>query len=358
MKKMLKTRIVRTKIIALILCLVVVTAFLPQGVSKAQSGTQLVVSPSTSNIPVGGSTTANLSVIAGSAVNGFDITITYDPAVVSLESWAHGSYLSNLLEVRREISSGRIRLVYVQNKTAEANGDGTLLTFTFRGVTLGSSAVSITAATLASSNGSTYSPPTQNGTINIVQDSTYTPTITPEATVTPTMTHTTTATSTHTPTATFTRTSTPTSTRTPTRTPTHAFVSSSTFTPTRSLSKTSTPAAISTGQVSPTLFVEDTATPVPTGTSAALLTLTVWPTTTDNPGIVKNLTATAAIVATTPTATKAGPIDTLIDLVAPEKLALLNQLMCGVSLLLLILLLILIIMIIKRLRSRNRNKSS
>lgn len=356
MRKMLnKTGTAKKALFALVICLVVVSAFLPQEGIKAQSGTQLVISPSTSDIPVGGSTTVNVNVVAGSGVNGFDITLTYDPAVVSLESWDFGGYLSNLLQViPPNLSSGQIKLVYVQNHTADAVGDGTLLTFTFEGLTTGCSAVTISSATLANSSGDTYSPLTQNGTINIIDTSTDTPTVTPEATNTPTSTHTATPTFTRTPTATYTRTP----TRTPTRTATHAFVPSSTFTPTRTLSMTRTPGIVPTGQAALTATPAGTTTPVPTGTSAALLTLTVWPTATGDAEIAKNITETPASTVATPTESGSSLVDSLTDLISADKLEIINQLMCGVSLLLLILLLVLILMIVSRRRNKNKNKSS
>ncbi|MHC1739939.1 MAG: cohesin domain-containing protein [Anaerolineaceae bacterium] len=313
----------RAQLLAFILVLVLIAAFLPVQTTHAQSSTQVSISPSTKDIIIGETTEIALNIAGGVDINAFDVTISFNPSVVSLESFSEGGYLSNLALVVNSAETGKLHLVYTQLATAGVTGDGTLLRIVFKGLAVGSSSINIDSIALADSASALIYPSTQNGIINVGIGAPNTPTHT--LTVTPT--HTVTTTQTVTPTATHTP------TRTPTRTPTPSLIS-----------PTKTPTRIST------LIVRASSTPItvntlaPTSTSSALLTLTVIPIPITGKDVTPSATVegisaeNGGLISPTPTQTAIGIPTT----------GLFNQLLCGISILLLILLIILMVLIIKR----------
>ena len=350
------TAIKRAMTLLIIFSLVLVTVLIPQGTIQAQSNPQASISPSSATISVGETTTVSVNISSGADINAFDITVTYDPAFITLDSYSTGSYLNNLAKIREINNSGSLNLVFTQLATAGANGDGTLLNLVFRGTAEGKSAVTITSLSLAQSSGALFQPSIQNGEINVgaaqpVFTMTSTTTVTPPAihTSTATATSTSTATPTNTTTATHTitptRTSTPIRTATPTRT--SVVVSKASSTPTRTPSsafiRTATRAAANTQTTAKS--------GTPTESSLALTTLTVQAqtlaapieTTSQAAGTVSGGTQTAGEITPTPA----------IELPIPQT-GQYSQLLCFVFILLLIILIILMVIILKR-RSKKKN---
>lgn len=156
----------------------------------AQAGPQVRVNPAESVIPVGGLTSVTLEVLGGVEVNAFDLKMTYDPAVLTLEAVTPGTYLSNLAEVKKQIEPGLIRLVYTQLATAAVSGDGPLLQLSFRGAAEGSAAIVLEALQLAGPSGGLVEPELVCGVVHVAgaaptETPTQAPTQTPEPTRTP-----------------------------------------------------------------------------------------------------------------------------------------------------------------------------
>jgi len=337
-----KTKAPATKkavFIGLVLCLVLTAILVPNQMTGAQSGSQISVSPSSTTIEIGDSKSVAINVQNGNGMSGFDITITYDPSVVSLDTWSHGGLLSNLLMVKEESSPGSLWLVFVQNNTPGATGSGTLLNLNFRGLTSGSSPVTISSVIFADVNGTEWHPAISNGDIIVSAPPTNTPS--PTFTLTSTSTSTSTGTVTPAPTnkPTFTRTPTKFSTLVPpTRTPTR--------TPTKIVTKTST------SFVLPTLVKSQT----PTSPINYFMTLTARATHVTVTPLPPDYTATAAIKnQMTPTVSvELTKTAKSITLGAAEELQKLNTMLCGISLFLLLLLLLLILLIVKRRNNRRK----
>lgn len=327
-----------------ITCLVLITVSIPRGIILAQSSPLASISPASTDINIGDSTTVSVYLSSMVDINAFDITITYDPTVVTLESYAFGGFLSNLAQIRESNTSGSLNLVYTQLATAGANGEGTLLTLTFSGIAAGKSAITIGSLSLAQPSGNSFQTALQNGEINVTAKSaTAVPTAVP--TTVPTTTSTSTSTTTATYTSTFT--STPTHTSTPTRTSTAMPRASLTPTKTSSISiaRTSTKAPSSTPKTVRTV--------VPTATSLALSTLTVQAqtlnasTTTPTPVVAEASAVNTAAPGgeVTPTAAIALPI---------PQTGQFSQLLCFSFLFLLIILFILLVIILRR-RAKKQN---
>lgn len=199
------------------------------GAVRAQSGTPTVaILPEFSSVVVGTPVQLQLVVRDGVNVNGYDITITYDAARLSLASWSHGGYLSNLWTAQKTDLPGTFRLAVVQLAAAPVSGDGVLLNFVFNTLAAGESDVTIAQAIFADLQGAETSPIRLDGGVAAAAEPSATPTMT--STVTATATATQTATLTMTMTQTQTQTATPTLTATPTWTPTPTRTRSSTAT--------------------------------------------------------------------------------------------------------------------------------
>jgi len=113
---------------------------LPVLMVQAQDLTELRIRPEISEATKGDMVTVTVDVIRGENLSGYDITIIYDPAVVDVASWAHGTYLSNLAVLKTELEPGRIRMAAVQVGVAGVSGDGTLLILNFDALYAGESA--------------------------------------------------------------------------------------------------------------------------------------------------------------------------------------------------------------------------
>ena len=194
--------------------------FAPAAPVRAQGATLLSVEPAQASVEVNGEREIGLLVSGAVSLNAFDVQVEYDANLLSLSKWEFGDLLSNLAVVKRDDLPGSFRLVATQLATPGVSGDGVLLKLTFSGKLQGSSAITITKAEFARSEGGLSLPELQNGRMNILPAS---PTATPTAVPTATATTAPTATATQKPpTATATRqppTAAPTNTVRPTERP-------------------------------------------------------------------------------------------------------------------------------------------
>ena len=148
---------------------------------EAQTVVQL--SPSALDLPLGGSATLRLEVLGGLEVNAYDVTVRYDPAVITFVSWSHSGYLSHLAQVYKVDEPGTLRLVFTQLATPPVSGDGILLNLVFMGAAEGSSEVLIERLDFAGSDGTITNPQLIGATIRV--DATLP---TPRPTAAPTLT--------------------------------------------------------------------------------------------------------------------------------------------------------------------------
>lgn len=149
---------------------------------KAQQITSLVFSPSNVSVVIDQTATITLDVIDGSNLNAYDLFISYNEEVITLESWSHGTYFSSLAIIRQENLPGLLHLVVTQMATAGVSGDGTLLELVFRGVKEGLTTVEITDIELVTSEGVIVAPNLYGSVISVTSEKM--PTITPLQTFT------------------------------------------------------------------------------------------------------------------------------------------------------------------------------
>jgi len=209
--------------LALLLLVSLLLAALPLPV-LGQGSTVLAVDPAQASVEVNGQREIALLVTDADNLNAFDVQVEYNGDLLTLAKWEFGDLLSNLAVVKRDDLPGSFRLVATQLATPGVSGDGVLLKLTFSGKLTGSSAIMITKAEFARSEGGLSLPELQNGNITIIP-----------AQPTATLTHTPTVTATLTPTATSTiqPSATVTATKTVTLAPTATKAASATPAPTR-----------------------------------------------------------------------------------------------------------------------------
>lgn len=184
---------------------------------RAQSETQLCITPGVASVPVGGIITVSIEVVNGNNLNAYDLTILYDTEVVTLESWGHGDYLTNLAVVKKVQEPGSFRLVVTQLASPGVSGDGTLLNLVFRGIQPGSSDVTLQAVRMVTTASEAIFPALSGAVITVSEIAV--PSFTPTNTLSPQ----------------------PTFTLTPTLTPTRTPTIPGTYTPTRPPMLTGTP---------------------------------------------------------------------------------------------------------------------
>ena len=203
--------------LALMLLVWLLLAGLPMPV-LAQGGTVLAVDPAQASVPVNGQREIHLLVTGADNLNAFDVQVEYDANLLSLAKWEFGDLLSNLAVVKRDDLPGSFRLVATQLATPGVSGDGVLLKLFFSGEQTGTSAITITKAEFARSEGGLSLPQLEHGSMTVIPaQPTATATRTPTATTTLAPTATATRTPTATPTATRTATLPPTATATATK---------------------------------------------------------------------------------------------------------------------------------------------
>jgi hypothetical protein len=167
---------------------------LGQGIPAARAnGPSITIEPANSRIPLGSQVTVEVVIWEAVNVNAYDLTINYDPQRLSLSSWSHGVFLQNLFLITERNLPGELRLAVSQLASPPVSGNGALLKLVFNTLSAGTSAISISQATIAEPNGATYTPALTPGTVEISLDPTFTaqpnPTATPTRTTAPTATN-------------------------------------------------------------------------------------------------------------------------------------------------------------------------
>jgi hypothetical protein len=160
--------------------------------AKAQSQTTLAVEPEAREVPFGNQVVLELTVTLGLNVNAFDLTVEYDPEVLSFEAWENGDYLTNLATVKEVNDPGTFRLAVTQLAQPAVSGDGVLIALTFNSEGAGESSINLVDVAFADSQGNKFEPETVDGMVAVTLSPTFTSTPTPTRTPTtkPTLTST------------------------------------------------------------------------------------------------------------------------------------------------------------------------
>jgi len=180
MMRWIKALFVGIGLAALVLC--------AAGRASAQDVPRLVFVPTASEVPLGTDFTIELAIEDGVDLNAFDVTVTFDEAVLDLLNYSFGDYFANLATVSVVNVDGSLRVAATQLATDPVSGDGTLLVLSFNARGAGMTALDIENAEMAGPGGEKTLPETVSGSVLVTVAPTYSPTVTvtPTATVTPT----------------------------------------------------------------------------------------------------------------------------------------------------------------------------
>lgn len=165
---------------------------IPNAFAYAQSGTVLDLLPSTTSIAQDATVAVTVNVRNGIDLNAYDLTILYDPEIVSLESWSHGPFFTNLALIVNENTPGQLHLAATQLASSSVTGDGVLLNLEFQGILPGISTLLFQDVELATKNGGLVIPSLQSAiiTVTTVTAVSVTPLPTGSTAKTPTQTNT------------------------------------------------------------------------------------------------------------------------------------------------------------------------
>jgi hypothetical protein len=246
----------------------------------------------------------------------FEFTVTFDPAVVHMQSATMGSFLGSTgrtvvaLPLSIDNTGGSVTYGgFTFGSAAGPSGTGTVAQLTLQAVAAGSSSLDFSAAQLADTQAHVLGPLTKSSGSVTVSGGGVTSTPTRTGTATPTATRT--PTPTQTPTRTTTPAATPTNTLTPTRTQTSTATATPSTTPTGTITATPVDTATPTLTETRTPTPTGTLTPTLTPTGGATATATGTPTATQTPGDTLTPTQTPTITAT--------PTDTTTPTVTPTR---------------------------------------
>lgn len=150
------------------------SAFSPLPPVRAQT-LALAIVPPVASVALNGTNSVTLDVNVENVVDlySYDVTFTYDPALLDLTAWAHGGFLTSLYQYRVVDTPGSLRLAFGQVGVPAVSGSGTLIRLTFSGLTSGSAAVTIANAVFSKPTGAKMYPTLRHGLINVI----YNPTI-------------------------------------------------------------------------------------------------------------------------------------------------------------------------------------
>jgi hypothetical protein len=139
--------------------------------ASAQAVPMVAVSPGTTDLYLNGTDTGQISLVITGAVEivGFDVIVTYDDTLMTLDGYSVGGFFSSLsYYCYPPINAvGSTQIVCILFNMESASGDGTLFTLNFTGTTPGTSAIEIQKAQLTNLDEEFIQAVKVNGTINV-----------------------------------------------------------------------------------------------------------------------------------------------------------------------------------------------
>jgi len=138
--------------------------------AQAQDQTTVFFDPAPGSIILNGTQTIAVKIQNGVNVNAMDVEILYDPALLSVDSYANGGYLSNVSLVYKVNVPGQLRLVYTQLARPGVSGDGTLVNIIFRGNAVGFSPLTFNFVGLYDPVGIETLPAVNHGSLAVHSD--------------------------------------------------------------------------------------------------------------------------------------------------------------------------------------------
>jgi hypothetical protein len=134
------------------------------------SPTSIAVDPSFKEVIINSVFKIDLNVSDVTDLYLWVITIEWDPSIIEFQSYTEGTFLKvgrNTTIMDAGVSPGKVnRLVCtILGPVSGVNGSGSLVTFTFKAVSLGTTSISITFSDLLNSNGEHIAHDTHDGAV-------------------------------------------------------------------------------------------------------------------------------------------------------------------------------------------------
>ena len=156
----------RERMIAYLSAACLLLLLLP-GQAAAQGQTVLAVTPAEAEVVTAAQFRLNLTLTDAVALNAFDIKVEYNGALLRLDGWTNGGFLSNLSVVVLSNEPGSFRLVCTQLATEGATGSGELVLLNFTALAQGQTDITITKAELSDKQSTMIIPALVDGHVTV-----------------------------------------------------------------------------------------------------------------------------------------------------------------------------------------------
>ena len=163
----MEARVKQPRLVFVVLLVVCIVLLSTASVLALNDTPGLVVVPTTSDVVLNGANSVNVNLYLSDAeaINAFDVIVTYDLDIVSLDSYAYDDFLISPYCLIQSNNPGELRLVCIQINEPGVSGDGNLLNLTFSGLSAGLTFIRITKAELADEDNDLILPSLQHGTL-------------------------------------------------------------------------------------------------------------------------------------------------------------------------------------------------
>ena len=153
----------------LLLLMVLGSFFFAFKPAAAQTGTTVYLSPDPANVYLNGTNNQVVDVMIAGAVNliSFDIKLTYDASITTIQSVAFGSFFEVGGCVKQENTPGLLWYSCLQFGGSPKNGGGTVLKLAFTGQSAGTTPVIFTRAEMSDVDNNLIIATPTNGTLNV-----------------------------------------------------------------------------------------------------------------------------------------------------------------------------------------------
>lgn len=153
------------------LCLLLFLGLCEPYAVTAQADTTLSVLPAESEVELVPDDTVTVDLWVANAIelNAFDLTLTYDPNIVQLDSWTYGDLLNNSFPMVEDDQPGFLHIAATQLAQPAVNGDGSLLRLTFSGVAVGQTPLTLDSVVFAEKSGTQTTPDLLDGIVEVLR---------------------------------------------------------------------------------------------------------------------------------------------------------------------------------------------
>jgi len=131
------------------------------------SGATVILSVQSQTAASGSTVTVPVMITGASAIGAMDLTVTYDPAVLTFVEAKPGALSTNGMVQANAATPGKVRVAFVDSSGVNGNGEILTLSFTAKGANGASSNVDLTSRGVYNLDRVDVPVTTQGGTVTI-----------------------------------------------------------------------------------------------------------------------------------------------------------------------------------------------